>query len=245
MNVASLVLPSSTAAEPYTVAGRQLPRPLQVALLLSAVLHAVALGWLPGFDRLAERASLPLRILLPPPEPLSPPAAVSPAPTPTPVPRGAVASPPPALASAAATVPAFVLDAPTQHREEVALAAMPMPPPAAFVAEPAAPPLNVDGVDAQVLAGYGRSVAGALAMHQRYPRLAQLRQWQGTTLLRLEFAADGRMLDTRVLSSSGHEVLDRQALEMLRAALPLPPLPAVLAGRNLVVNVPVVFRLGS
>ena len=96
-----------------------------------------------------------------------------------------------------------------------------------------------------MLAAYGRELAGALATQQRYPRIALLRQWQGTALLQLELAADGRLLGVRVLSSSGHDTLDRQALDMVRAALPLPAMPAALAGRPLTVDVPVVFRITS
>ena len=98
-------------------------------------------------------------------------------------------------------------------------------------------------VDAEVLAAYGRELAGAVATQQRYPRIALLRQWQGTAVLQLELAVDGRLLGVRVLSSSGHETLDRQALEMVREAVPLPSLPAALAGRPLTVDVPVVFRI--
>jgi protein TonB len=64
-------------------------------------------------------------------------------------------------------------------------------------------------------------------------------------LLQLELGADGRLLAVRVLSSSGHETLDRQALDMVRDAVPLPQLPAALAGRPLTVDVPVVFRITS
>ncbi len=221
-------------------------RVLQAALFVSALLHAMAFGWLPGIERMAERAPLPLRILLPIPvenRPAPPPpAAVVPAPTPV------------ARSSAAARAPVLVRaaddsrPAPTLRAEEPPPVAIPLQPAPAVSPVPAAvspPPGPVAAPDPQALAGYGRSVAGALAGHQRYPRIAQMRQWQGTTLLQLEIAADGRLLEGRVLSSSGHDVLDRQALDMLRAAQPLPPPPVSLAGRPLVVNVPVVFRLAG
>ena len=138
--------------------------------------------------------------------------------------------------------------APRADETPVARVAVPVEravaPPMEAPSQPAATSVPA-AIDVQALAGYGRSVAGAVAAHQRYPKIAQMRQWQGTTMLQLEFAADGRLLETRVLSSSGHDVLDRQALDMVRAAQPLPPLPAALAGRALTVNVPVVFRLAG
>lgn len=215
------------------------------AILLSALAHLVALGWLPGLARVTAQAPLPLRILLQPtPVALPPPAAVEPP---------AMAPAPPSRNMAARsstrtpdrpeviTAPATAVED-TQTRVP-AVAAAPVVAPAA-VPTPVPAPAPA-ALDPRELAGYGRSVAAVVAQHQRYPRIAQLRQWQGTTMLQLEFSAEGRLLETRVLSSSGHEVLDRQALEMVRAAQPLPPLPSVLAGRALVVTVPVVFRLAG
>jgi protein TonB len=123
------------------------------------------------------------------------------------------------------------------------------PPPAAPVETPRANPAPVApraaAADANALSAYGKELAGAVATRQRYPRVALMRQWQGTAVLQLELAADGRLLGVRVISSSGHDTLDRQALDMVREAVPLPSLPEALAGRPLTVDVPVVFRIAS
>lgn len=221
-------------------------RPVQFALLLSALLHAIALGWLPGLERLTTATPLPLRILLPPPLPEARPAAVVPAPTASLPAMRSSAAPAPSH-SAPLTAQSMAL---TPRADETSVARVAVPveravaPPIEAPSQPAATSVP-EAIDVQALAGYGRSVAGAVAAHQRYPKIAQMRQWQGITTLQLEFAADGRLLETRVLSSSGHDVLDRQALDMVRAAQPLPALPAVLSGRALTVNVPVVFRLAA
>jgi protein TonB len=132
-------------------------------------------------------------------------------------------------------------DAPVIRREA--------PPPAAQVETPRANPAPVApraaAADANALSAYGKELAGAVATRQRYPRVALMRQWQGTAVLQLELAADGRLLGVRVISSSGHDTLDRQALDMVREAVPLPSLPEALAGRPLTVDVPVVFRIAS
>lgn len=218
-------------------------RVLPAAALASVVLHAVALGWLPGLERMVERAPLPLRILLPVPADSRPetPSVPAVAPAPTVVARSAARPPTPALRAVAdESVPA-----PAVGIEEPPPVAHPVKAAAPAAPDTVAPVPTLAVTDLQALAGFGRSVAAALASHQRYPRIAQMRQWQGTTMLQLEFAADGRLLETRVLSSSGHDVLDQQALDMLRAARPLPPPPVALAGRPLVVHVPVVFRLAG
>lgn len=218
------------------------------ALAVSLLIHGVALGWLPGLQRQASEPLPPLQIRLSTPAPRPEPVAVAPTPTPAPVPsqsrREAVPQPRPASPVLAAAAPevapqTVVAQARPQAAEPLAAASADLPRPLAAPSPPRHPP------DAGVLAAYGRELAGAVGARQRYPRLAQLRQWQGTAVLQLDLAAAGGLLGVRVLSSSGHEILDRQALEMVREALPLPPLPAALAGRPLTVDVPVVFRLAS
>lgn len=218
------------------------------AMLASLMVHGLALGWLPGLQRHVTEQEAPqpihVRLATPAPEPAAlavPPTLTFPPPTlaaarraPDPAPQRAaqvLASP------AAASAP----DSPAV-REVAAPVAAPLEPPRPVPPAAAARPAVVDPA---MLAAYGRELAGAVATQQRYPRIALLRQWQGTALLQLELAADGRLLGVRVLSSSGHDTLDRQALDMVRAALPLPAMPAALAGRPLTVEVPVVFRITS
>ncbi len=218
--------------------------PVFWAVLASVIVHGMALGWLPGLRQAQEMMSKPLSVLLP--APVIEPVAVPPAPTlPQPVRRADAPTPTPVLTR---SVPAPASGAPTVAQAPVAApvaAPEPAPAPAMSQAAPVAPVSRPAVVDPAALAAYGRNLAGAVAAHQRYPRLAQIRQWQGTALLQLELAADGQLASVRVLSSSGHEILDRQAIDMVRAAVPLPPLPASLAGRSLTVDVPVVFRLAS
>ena len=220
------------------------PSPIVWAVLASVVVHGLALGWLPGLQQAQEMMSKPLRVLLP--APVTEPVAVPPAPTfPRELRKSDAPAPTPVLTrsaqapvSDAPTVPAVLAAAPVAAAEPAVAPAVSPPAPSAAVSRPVP-------ADPAALAAYGRNLAGAVALHQRYPRLAQIRQWQGTALLQLELAVDGQLQSVRVLSSSGHEILDRQAIDMVRAAVPLPPLPASLAGRSLTVDVPVVFRLAS
>ena len=223
--------------------------PFGAAVLASVLIHGFALGWLPGLegrmDQPEPRQALHIRLAAPAPEPQA--LAVPPAPT-----FAAAATQPPARRAPAPQRSSPVLaglareaaqDAPVLREVAPApLAATPIEVPRP---SPAAVPPRPPAIDAGALAAYGRELAGAVATHQRYPRIALLRQWQGTAVLQLELAADGRLLGVRVLSSSGHDTLDRQALDMVREAVPLPSLPAALAGRPLTVEVPVVFRITS
>ncbi len=49
-----------------------------------------------------------------------------------------------------------------------------------------------------------------------YPELARQRRWQGTVLLELHIAADGRVSEVKIATSSGHEILDLEAVHAVR-----------------------------
>jgi protein TonB len=98
-------------------------------------------------------------------------------------------------------------------------------------------------MDASVLREYGAVVSGAVAKKKVYPRLALMRRWQGTADLKLQIAADGNLKSLTVAHSSGFEILDDQAMKMVRDSMPLPTLPDALRGREFAIDIPVAFKL--
>ena len=227
-----------------------------IAVAVSLLIHGAALGWLPGFHATKNQLPQLLKIRLVEPAVQPEPVAVPPAPT--------FARAPSSIRREAPPVPWREEPPPTQYDERpqllktdsVAAPKQEAQPsravaPVAAASKEAPQPVPTPGpvrpatLDAGMLAAYGRELAGAVATRQRYPRIALLRQWQGTAVLQLELSPDGRLLSARVLSSSGHDTLDRQALEMVREAVPLTRLPADLAWRSLTIDVPVVFRITS
>jgi protein TonB len=62
----------------------------------------------------------------------------------------------------------------------------------------------------------------AVQSHFHYPLLARRHGWEGEVLLMLRVESDGRFSAIRVLSSSGHRVLDRAAVEALDRLARLP-----------------------
>lgn len=219
-------------------------RRFRAAVVLSILFHGAWLGGLPVLTERNTPAPLPLHVRLAtvPLEPSEPPSA-SPE-------RAPAATAPRIVAHAAATHPSAASTAATAPA--VAIAAPETAAPAAPIAEaaaepPSAPPrAATQGIDeGEILAAYGQRLARTIGRYQRYPHVAQVRQWQGTTLLQLLLTAGGDLAEVRVVSSSGHEILDRQAIDMVREAAPLPRLPAAIAGRPLTIDVPVVFRLAG
>jgi len=77
---------------------------------------------------------------------------------------------------------------------------------------------------------------------KRYPSIARLNQWEGRVLVRAAVRADGQLVDLDVAESSGHPVLDQDALEIMRRASPL-ELKHALGKPQVVVNVPISYTL--
>ena len=60
---------------------------------------------------------------------------------------------------------------------------------------------------------------------------------------RLIIGPNGAIQSSLVKASSGYEILDSQAMDMVKKAKPLTPIPAALRGREFMVDIPVIFDL--
>ena len=138
--------------------------------------------------------------------------------------------------------------APPPQSEVIAVApkpeAPPSPvPPAPVVTPPPPPPgpSEADLSDARHL--YGQSLWGAIEKHKQYPKIAQMRGWQGEAVVELLLDGNGKLKSKKILTSSGYEVLDKQALNMVEKAAPYPTPPEILRGSSFSIRVPVPFKL--
>jgi protein TonB len=119
--------------------------------------------------------------------------------------------------------------------------------PAPVTAPAPLPPAQADANDAAaektLTAGYEHTLSELIRRHQAYPERAIRNRWQGTTVVRVSLDDEGRVASISVLESSGREILDDAALNMVRKASPLPRAPEGLRGRARNVRVPIAFRL--
>lgn len=224
-----------------------LPR---LALIFSLALHLVVLAGLPDparQERPPAPASVQATLRLAPPLPQSGPAVpagqpearrLPPRPIAPSAKAGTGAAAPPAATPSANAAPAPDADRgfPNAARPEETAAA---PAPPGF---PAATPAARPPEDSQALDDYGRSLCELLARHRQYPRLAALRGWEGEVRLRLKVAGKGGLLAVQVVRSSGHELLDRHALQLVQGTA-LPALPERFGDREIQVDVPIHYKL--
>ncbi len=102
-----------------------------------------------------------------------------------------------------------------------------------------------DEPDAGSVDRFRRALIDAAARYKRYPVQALERGWQGRVEVHLVIGPTGIIQSSVVKASSGHEILDNQALDMVQRAKPLAPVPATLRGREFSVDIPVIFDLLS
>lgn len=90
---------------------------------------------------------------------------------------------------------------------------------------------------------YGNTLWGSISKHKQYPRIAQMRGWEGEAVVELLLDGNGKLKSKKIIQSSGFESLDKQALEMVEKAAPFPAPPEALRGSNFSIKVPVPFKL--
>ncbi|MEO0034464.1 MAG: hypothetical protein RLZZ501_487 [Pseudomonadota bacterium] len=210
-------------------------------------------------------------IVLPAPSPPPPPAMMidlallpsPPAPTP-PVPEAkppqpqrpetAEIKPPPLprkLARPEPRKPPAIRPAPTVHAENIGPtpAAVDPSPKEHAVSSPAPPPPSTPALApspaprASAIALWRSALQQYLQSRKRYPRAAQSRRQEGVATIRFILDRTGNLMSLGLEQSSGTEMLDEEALDLVRRALPLPPPPPEVTGERIEVVLPIEFRL--
>ncbi|MBR56805.1 MAG: hypothetical protein CMH54_01975 [Myxococcales bacterium] len=93
------------------------------------------------------------------------------------------------------------------------------------------------------LRAYGKSIHGAVVQHQNYPRVARRLELEGKTLVEISVNLEGELVHVVINRSSGHELLDKEALRMVEAAAPFDHLPVGYSESEVTVVIPIKFRL--
>ena len=150
------------------------------------------------------------------------------------------APPPPAPPQPVAAVAEAPPVAPVAPPAAPAAATQPI---ARIAPQTAAPAAMAEQASEVMLAQYRLAVIEAARRYKRYPPVALDNNWQGRAEVRMAIGADGTIAALSVRSSSGHEILDREALDMIRKAKPVTPIPTSLRGTAFTVDIPVVFSL--
>ncbi len=86
-------------------------------------------------------------------------------------------------------------------------------------------------------------VMAHLIRHKRYPEAARLQRMQGRALVTFSLDAGGRTTGISLARSSGHGLLDSEALAMVRRASPFPPIPPESGQTSASFTAPIVYDM--
>lgn len=92
------------------------------------------------------------------------------------------------------------------------------------------------------LDSYSKQIS-SLPRVKSYPRLAQMRGWQGVVTIRLDFDAQGRAVSASIQQTSGYSLLDSDALEKVKAEASYPTPPNSLIGKPFSISIPIKYSL--
>jgi protein TonB len=181
---------------------------------------------------MTEPSSTPVTEILPPDqtEPVPPPPHK---PLIRQPPKPVAHRPPRAIVSAPTPAPSRLAEAPPS-------ATLGSQYPAGQSAAGTAMPASVPGPD--LSANYSAMISAWLEAHKRYPDSARERGEEGGVKLRFRVDRFGRVLDYRLLESTGYADLDAGIDQMMRGAQ-LPPFPAGMTQSQIEVSVKLRFKL--
>jgi periplasmic protein TonB len=215
-------------------------RPLGWSLALHLAVLAAWQAHDPDVAALPHAATVLQGTLLPPSRPPAarprpPPVLAAAAPLPAPTAVTAPSSAEPARADPSAP---SVADAPVNTATNTR-----GPHEGAAVLAPPVPSAAEIGPDPAGLRQFRLALAGEARRFRSYPAAARRAGLAGTAEVRVVVDAGGLGRHADLVRSSGHEILDRAALDMLRRAAAQTLLPASLSGQQVAVLLPVVFAL--
>ena len=95
----------------------------------------------------------------------------------------------------------------------------------------------------QVVNNYSNLLRAHIAKHKKYPRIAQRRKMQGEVVIAIQIGGDGSLISKNIQKSSGHNVLDKEGMNMMEKSKPFPVPPDTLKNSVTNVVVPIAFNL--
>ena len=102
---------------------------------------------------------------------------------------------------------------------------------------------DVKNAGEAALHDFSHILARHIAKFKMYPKIAQMRGWQGELVLEVKLNGDGALISSKIVKGSGFDVLDNEGLEMVKRASPFPVPPEILKGKSFSILVPIRFKL--
>jgi periplasmic protein TonB len=98
-------------------------------------------------------------------------------------------------------------------------------------------------VSAEVVRKWQMTVNTRLNQYKRYPTQARTRHHEGRVVVAFTLDTDGRVVNSKIVKSSGSPLLDQETLDLLARAQPFPVPPNGAGGQDLFLQVPIAYGL--
>ena len=95
----------------------------------------------------------------------------------------------------------------------------------------------------KTIESYSAKLTKSIARQKRYPRIAQMRGWQGEIIIDLKIDGQGNLIKAKIKKGSGFKILDTEGIDMVKRASPFPKPPKELESKIFNVIVPISFKL--
>ena len=95
----------------------------------------------------------------------------------------------------------------------------------------------------KTMESYSAKLTKAIAKQKKYPRIAQMRGWQGEIIIDLKIDGQGNLIKAKIKQGSKFKILDTEGMNMVKRASPFPKPPIKLESKIFNVIVPISFKL--
>ena len=96
-------------------------------------------------------------------------------------------------------------------------------------------------VSAEVVRKWQMTVNTRLNQYKRYPTQARTRHHEGRVVVAFTLDTDGRVVNSKIVKSSGSALLDQETLDLLARAQPFPVPPNGAGRQDLFLQVPITY----
>jgi periplasmic protein TonB len=85
------------------------------------------------------------------------------------------------------------------------------------------------------------TVSARLNQFKRYPEQARARRDEGKVIVAFTLDTEGHVVNSKIVKSSGSEILDQETLDLISRAQPYPAPPSGAGGQDLFLQVPISY----
>ena len=109
--------------------------------------------------------------------------------------------------------------------------------------KPAAPKAGLSSKPTEATMSWQKSLVHHLNKHKKYPHEARKNGAEGVANVAFTIDRSGKVIESKLIHSSGSDLLDKEAIEVLERASPFPTPPSDMPNITIKLSLPIQFRI--